>query len=153
MVGRNELAVIIAKVIEIRGSIDVTCYGNAMYPFLREGNMSTFVRVQQDRLQIGDICLFESDAGRLLLYRIIDIDDDQQSVLYTFRGDTYDVPEKPVPFSQIIGKLNAVHRNGKIVYVDNWQSLLLEAAVLQIPFWTKFFRWIAKRQHNRTSAI
>lgn len=153
MVDRNELAVIIAKIINKRGSIDVRCYGHAMFPFLREGNISTFVRVQEEGLQIGDVCLFANKSGNLLLYRIIDVDNEQQTALYTFRGDTCDISEYPVDFSRIIGKLQAVHRNGRVVYADHWKSCLLEAAVLQIPYWSKLSRWIANRRYNHTSAI
>lgn len=150
---RNELAVIIAKVIDNRGSIDVTCYGDAMFPLLRDGNMTTFVRVREEELLIGDVCLFESKEGHLLLYRIIDIDDEQQPAMYTFRGDTCDIPQQPVTYSHIIGKLKAVHRDGKVLYVNHWRSRLLEAAVLQIPFWSKFSRWMANRRYDRASAI
>ncbi|KRE29800.1 hypothetical protein [Paenibacillus sp. Soil522] len=150
---RNELAVIIAKVIENRGSIDVTCYGDAMFPLLRDGNVTTFVRVREEELQIGDVCLFETNEGHLLLYRMIDIDDEQQPAMYTFRGDTCDIPQQPVTFSHIIGKLKAVHRDGKVLYVNHWRSRLLEAAVLQIPFWSKFSRWMANRRYDRASAI
>lgn len=150
---RNELAVIIAKVIENRGSIDVTCYGDAMFPLLREGNVTTFVRVREEELQIGDVCLFETNEGHLLLYRMIDIDDEQQPAIYTFRGDTCDIPEQPVTYSHIIGKMKAVHRDGKVLYVNHWRSRLLEAAVLQIPFWSKFSRWMANRRYDRASTI
>ncbi len=150
---RNELAVIIAKVIENRGSIDVTCYGDAMFPLLRDGNVTTFVRVREEELQIGDVCLFETNEGHLLLYRMIDIDDEQQPAMYTFRGDTCDIPQQPVTYSHIIGKLKAVHRDGKVLYVNHWRSRLLEAAVLQIPFWSKFSRWMANRRYDRASAI
>lgn len=150
---RNELAGIIAKVIENRGSIDVTCYGDAMFPLLRDGNVTTFVRVREEELQIGDVCLFETNEGHLLLYRMIDIDDEQQPAIYTFRGDTCDNPEQPVTYSHIIGKLKAVHRDGKVVYVNHWRSRLLEAAVLQIPFWSKFSRWMAKIRYDRASTI
>jgi signal peptidase I len=150
---RNELAVIIAKVIENRGAIDVTCYGDAMFPLLRDGNVTTFVRVREEELQIGDVCLFETNEGHLLLYRMIDIDDEQQPAMYTFRGDTCDIPQQPVPYSHIIGKLKAVHRDGKVLYVNHWRSRLLEAAVLQIPFWSKFSRWMANRRYDRASAI
>lgn len=150
---RNELAVIIAKVIENRGSIDVTCYGDAMFPLLRDGNVTTFVRVREEELQIGDVCLFETKEGHLLLYRMIDIDDEQQPAMYTFRGDTCDIPQQPVTYSHIIGKLKAVHRDGKVLYVNHWRSRLLEAAVLQIPFWSKFSRWMANRRYDRASAI
>lgn len=150
---RNELAVIIAKVIENRGSIDVTCYGDAMFPLLRDGNVTTFVRVREEELQIGDVCLFETNEGRLLLYRMIDIDDEQQPAMYTFRGDTCDIPQQPVTYSHIIGKLKAVHRDGKVLCVNHWRSRLLEAAVLQIPFWSKFSRWMANRRYDRASAI
>lgn len=144
MVERNELAVIIGKVIENRGSIDVTCYGDAMFPFLREGNMTTFVPVREDELRIGDVCLFENNKGYLLFYRIMDINDEQQPALYTLRGDTCDEPESPVPFTRIIGKLTAVHRDGKVIYSYHWKSRLFEAAVLQIPYWSKLLRWAAK---------
>lgn len=150
---RNGLAVIIAKVIENQGSIDVTCYGNAMFPFLREGNVTTFVHVREEELLIGDVCLFENNEGHLLLYRIVDIDDERQPALYTLRGDTFDVPEAPVPFTKIIGKLIAVHRDGKIIYAYHWKSRLLEAAVLQIPYWSKLSRWAAKRRFKRTPVI
>ena len=150
---RNELAVIIAKIIENRGSIDVTCYGDAMFPLLRDGNVTTFVRVREEELQIGDVCLFETNEGHLLLYRMIDIDDEQQPAMYTFRGDTCDIPQQPVTYSHIIGKLKAVHRDGKVLYVNHWRSRLLEAAVLQIPFWSKFSRWMANRRYDRASAI
>lgn len=149
MIERNELAVIIAKVIENRGSIDVTCYGNAMFPFLREGNMTTFVRVREEELRIGDVCLFENNKGYLLFYRIIDINNEQQPALYTLRGDTFDVPEQPVPFTRIIGKLKAVHRDGKVIYAYHWKSRLLEAAALQIPYWSKLTRRAAKRRYDR----
>jgi signal peptidase I len=153
MMLRNELTVIIAKVVEKRGSIDVTCYGNDMFPFLQDGNVTTFVRVREEELQIGDVCLFENNEGHLLLYRMIEIKYDQQSASYIFRGDTCDVPERPVAYSKIIGKLKAVHRDGKVLYVNHWRSRLLEAAVLQIPFWPKVSRWIANRRYGRTSAI
>ncbi|MGM0884310.1 MAG: hypothetical protein ACQEXQ_25125 [Bacillota bacterium] len=150
MIERNELAVIIGKIIENRGSIDVTCYGNAMFPFLREGNMATCVRVREEELRIGDVCLFGNNEGYLLLYRIIDINDEQQPAIYTLRGDTCDEPEHPVPFTRIIGKLSAVHRVGKVIYAYHWKSRLLEAAALQIPFWSKLLRLAAKRRFDRT---
>lgn len=150
MIERNELADIIGKVIENRGSIDVTCYGDAMFPFLREGNMTTCVRVREEELRIGDVCLFGNNEGYLLLYRIIDINDEQQPALYTLRGDTCDEPLSPIPFTSIIGKLAAVHRDGKVIYAGHWKSRLLEAAVLQIPYWSKLLRWAAKRRFDRT---
>lgn len=153
MMVRNELAVIVAKVIENRGSIDVTCYGHAMFPLLRDGNVTTFSRVREEELLIGDVCLFEADEGYLLLYRLIDIDDEQQPAKYTFRGDTCELPERPVTYSRIIGKLRTVHRDGKVLNVNHWRSRLLEAAVLQIPFWPKFSRWIANRRYGQTSAL
>lgn len=153
MMVRNELAVIVAKVMASRGFIDIMCYGDAMYPLVQDGNVSTFVKVREKDLQIGDVCLFVNKEGQLLLYRIIDLDDEQHPAIYTFRADTYDVPELPVSYSQIIGKLKAVHRDGRAIYVHHWRSRLIEAAVLQIPYWTKISRWAAHRRYDRTSAI
>ncbi|WP_029192316.1 hypothetical protein [Paenibacillus harenae] len=152
MINRNELAVIVANVIKLQGTIDITCYGNDMFPLIREGNMSTFGRVREEELQIGDVCLFANNEGCLLLYRLIEIEvDGQQPAQYIFRGDACDKPEQPVTFSRIIGKLAAIHREGKIVYTNHWKSRLLETAVLQVPFWSKLSRWAALRRKDGTS--
>lgn len=153
MIDRNEWAGIVAKIIRNRGSIDVTCYGITMFPLLREGNITTVVRVREEDLHIGDVCLFENAEGHMLMFRIIAIDNKQKPAAYIFRGDTCDQAEQPVPFSRIMGKLKVVHRDGRVIRVHHWEVRLLEAAALQIPYWSRFSRWAANRRYNRASVM
>ncbi|MGO4540686.1 hypothetical protein [Paenibacillus sp. 2TAB19] len=150
---RMGLPAIIAAIVERQGEIDVTCYGDAMFPLLREGNISTFSRVNEKELRPGDVCLYASVDGELLIERIVNVEKAVNATRYTFRGDASKLRRAPIDFTSIIGRLKAIHRDGRIVYVYGWQARLLEAAALQLPLWPNLARFAAKRRYRRREVI
>ncbi|MDQ0060598.1 hypothetical protein [Paenibacillus harenae] len=150
---RLGLPAIIAAIVERQGEIDVTCYGDAMFPLLREGNISTFTRVKEKELQPGDVCLYASAEGELLIERIVDVEKTNHVSRYIFRSDTGGIRRTPIGFASIIGRLYAVHRDGRAVFAHGWQARLLESAALQLPLWPKLAKFAANRRYRRNEVI
>ncbi|SDS28671.1 signal peptidase I [Paenibacillaceae bacterium GAS479] len=106
----GNLAPMVAALLDKRGSMELTSFGMSMYPLIQEGDVSRFVRVRAQDLEVGDICLFVSSSGILTGHRLVEIRDEESRRQYVFRGDTSYIADEPVAGEAILGLWTGVKR-------------------------------------------
>lgn len=106
----GNLAPMVAALIQKRGAMELTSFGMSMYPLIREGDASRFVRVRARDLEVGDVCLFVSGSGILTGHRLVEIRGEGAGRQYVFRGDTSYVADDPVGPEAILGLWTGVRR-------------------------------------------
>jgi hypothetical protein len=109
-----------------------------MYPTIKDGEMITVEPVVPSQVKRGDILLHYNGRG-VIAHRVVRIGrkkalfNTQYSVLDTFfilRGDASSTSDEPVEADQALGKVVSVERNGHLINLDGWKSIILYAAHL-----------------------
>lgn len=90
---------------------------------LKYKNLEDNIENIKEKLELNDIVTFEKD-GHLITHRIIELNNDQ---LIT-KGDANNTQDKPILYSQVIGKVVYIISN-----IGIWKKVFLERQVL-IPF-------------------
>ncbi|MFH1593476.1 MAG: signal peptidase I [Candidatus Omnitrophota bacterium] len=89
--------------------------GYSMYPFIKDGDIIKVAPVREEDLRIGDMLSIDNE-GRceawFCVHRLVKITKKDEKVLYTTKGDANTkVPDRPVEFSRIAGKVIEIQRN------------------------------------------
>ncbi|MEM3346409.1 MAG: signal peptidase I, partial [Desulfurococcaceae archaeon] len=83
--------------------------GESMFPLLREGDLVIIVRVKPEDIGVGDIIVFRTPNGRLVVHRVIDVVEVDGRKYYVTMGDNNRVRDVyypvGVPYDRVIGKL------------------------------------------------
>ena len=104
-----------------------------MYPTIRDGEMITVEPVVPSQVKRGDILLYQSGRG-MVAHRVVRrgrrnaLLSTQNSVLgsyFTLRGDACSTCDEPVQADQALGKVVSVERNGRLINLDGWKSIIL----------------------------
>ena len=116
--GRALVAETLGRGLRLR--VQVT--GKSMAPFLKGGRVVTLKRVPSDALRCGDIVLFATDEGRLLLHRLVRIHRSSGGrTMVQTQGDALCVADAPVDAERVLGRVVQIERsdaNGETVTLD-----------------------------------
>lgn len=85
--------------------------GSSMTPFLVHGRDTVYLSKVQGLLKKGDMVLYRRDNGAYILHRICRVDGET----YTLVGDAQTRLEKGVRQDQVLARVSAVCRKGKIL--------------------------------------
>ena len=110
--------------------------GGSMTPYLINGRDAVGLcpLCTDDRLHIGDICLYRRDTGAYILHRIVG----KRQETYTFAGDGQTLREYGIQREQIIARVVFVVRRGKTEKGGFWWYFFCSIWILVLP-WR---RWI-----------
>lgn len=136
----NEMKRMLEEVIRRRGSVELPSVGFSMYPLLRTGDVSRFRAVSQDRLRVGDVCLFMTRQGMLTGHRLHEVYENDGVTYYVFKGDTCYAVDEPVTLDCIVGQLDAIKRHSRWVRATHWRYRLLKRLSLRWPLWSRAMR-------------
>lgn len=136
----DEVTLMITKCIQHRGHIELPSYGISMYPFIREGKLSTFAAVAYDELRIGDVCLFVNQEGRVIAHRLRSVEVKGKDIVYIFKGDTSVSQDDPVSYHHILGKLIGVRHHNRYMTVNHPIARLYSWIVMHIPKYPQLSR-------------
>jgi signal peptidase I len=92
-------------------SLRIKATGKSMSPFLRGGEIITIKKVPFSSLRRGDLILFVSGAGQILLHRIIGkkrLDDG--SFVFRTKGDASMTFDEPAAEERILGKACSIEK-------------------------------------------
>ena len=110
--------------------------GWSMYPTIKDGERITVEPVVPSQVKRGDILLHHNGRG-VIAHRVVRIGrkkallNPRNSVLGTFfilRGDASSTCDEPVEADQALGKVVSVERNGDLIDLDGWKSIILYTA-------------------------
>ncbi|ANA79285.1 hypothetical protein PVOR_28899 [Paenibacillus vortex V453] len=123
-----------------RGGIELPSWGRSMFPFMMEGERSSFEAFSHDGLRIGEVYLFITTEGKLVCHRLYDIQGEGDSKQYIFKGDTNIVPDEPVNAARILGCFTGTYKKKGWIPAHHWKLSLLTWITLNIPLWPKMVR-------------
>lgn len=88
-------------------------HGNSMRPFIYNGETIELTAVDADRLQQGDIVLCWWEKDRLLLHRVVQVQETASGRKFLIQGDASCWPDGAVPPENVLGKATTVYRLGR----------------------------------------
>lgn len=111
--------------------------GSSMYPLLREGDIVFSYKPSQDQIRVGDIMIYESVTGKLVIHRVVDIKIIDNKYYYQTQGDNNQVrdfgefagPDRAgIPYERVKGIVfsinNCVFKIPYIGYLSIWKEYL-----------------------------
>ncbi|GEM_PF-1204713 len=99
--------------------------GESMSPLLKDGDVIDVERVPPGQLYVGDIVLFRSREGVLLVHRCVKRRAASGQIWVTTKGDAGRGLDRPITVDQILGRVIRIHRGGRIrVEVGIWSRLI-----------------------------
>lgn len=110
-------------------SVPLVISGSSMSPFLVHGRDTVYLSKIQSPVKRGDMILYRRDNGAYILHRVWKISDGR----YCFVGDAQTGIEGGIRQEQLLARVTAVRRKGKLVQPGG--------------FWWEFFEkaWLGLR--------
>ncbi|MCI1858998.1 MAG: hypothetical protein LKI80_12670 [Sporolactobacillus sp.] len=106
---RRLIGTALRQVIVRRGRINLRARGYSMFPYIRPGDVCTFISVDQTRLKRGVIVLYQNRCGRLIAHRLLGCSADTSGKPhYLAKGDSNRLPDAPFSLNCLIGVMTAI---------------------------------------------
>lgn len=117
---------LVADVARSAGLVSLRVLGSSMLPAIQAGDVLTVQRQNSHELRSGQVILYKRN-GKLTAHRIVRVLDDG----FLTRGDSLPKCDLPVQWSEVVGRVVGVHRNGSSVLLERspWQRGM--AAILR----------------------
>jgi signal peptidase len=111
---------LIADVVRAQGTVHLKVAGSSMVPTLWPGDLVTVGRCEPSELQTGSLIVFRQDE-RLIVHRLMH----WEGGCVVARGDASSRFDRPAPASDVIGRVESILRDGRIVAtrLSFWQSM------------------------------
>lgn len=108
--------------------------GNSMSPFLVHGRDTVFLSKPKGPFKKGDMLLYRRRNGAYILHRVYKAEKDGLTMI----GDAQTEPERGIAPEQVIAKVTAVERKGKILspgsfWWDFFEKVWINAVPLRNP--------------------
>lgn len=99
------------ELLEAAPSVPLVISGNSMSPFLVHGRDTVYLSRVDSPLKKGDMILYRRDNGAYILHRIRRAEGDR----YDLVGDAQVLIERGIRADQVIARVTAVRRKGKLL--------------------------------------
>lgn len=90
-----------------------------MYPFIQDGDIMVVEPAEFSRLRPGEIALYHVSDNAVLAHRIVGKMQQDTTGCLLVRGDAMCGIEGPVSPAQILGRITALERRGRLIRVDS----------------------------------
>jgi hypothetical protein len=116
-----------------------------MYPAIRDGDIVEIMPVNVSLLRRGDVLLCRTGSGAVA-HRLLRMAGEGNNLELELRGDAGFAMDVPVPWTNVIGRVVTVRRNGIERALDSTAARLRD--VTAAGFW-RVKRWIVQRLFAR----
>ncbi len=116
----------------------LTLTSNSMLPLLRTGDQVQLEAVNLDQYQVGDIITIvdESDPNQMLTHRFWGMAQTENGLLFCItRGDRPLMFDSPTNTANIVGRVRARFRNGRILRLNQGQGQRLNHHLANTAKW------------------
>lgn len=101
--------------------------GESMLPLFREGDLVFINKVKPDEIKVGDIIVYSTRGGSLIIHRVIEVKVEDNKYYYVTKGDNNVFPDfayfengKGIPYNRVVGKIFTIGDNAvKIPYLGH----------------------------------
>ena len=101
--------------------------GTSMRPTIRDGEALSIAAVSPDEVVRGDVLLCRHDT-RVLAHRVVGVTGRGTHRVFQLRGDAKAACDAPVGEHDVVGKVIAIHRNGRLVGLNDRAARLRRMA-------------------------
>jgi signal peptidase I len=128
------------KLIENNHSVKIEAAGYSMFPFMLPGDEQTIRPVPMEDIAIGDVVVFEH-ANKWISHRVISIQNNNNEITLTLRGDTCIQLDPLVTKTNYIGKTTAFERRGetRLLHSKKYKVISKLVLFLGIPYSASFY--------------
>jgi signal peptidase I len=96
--------------------------GQSMKPTIRDGETIIIEPVEAEKIQRGDIILYRTRRG-VIAHRVANTQwDDNGQPRFILRGDSAASYDQPIAASDILGRVTAVERRGRLINLSGNQA-------------------------------
>jgi signal peptidase I len=120
-------------------SIRFQARGWSMRPFIRDGDFITVSPVEDSALKTGDVVLYLGGGNQVIVHRIINKYKKERRVTLLIKGDAGFGSAEKVDVQNILGKVTAIERNGRLKRLDTKPQQIIGVFVAGM---SPFSRWI-----------
>ena len=99
------------EMLEVTEPVPLVISGSSMTPFLAHGRDTVYLSKAKDPLTRGDMVLYRRDSGNYILHRIYRVEQGS----FTMVGDAQTWLEPGIRRNQILARVTAVRRKGKLL--------------------------------------
>ncbi len=127
-------------------SLEVPSVGVSMFPLIREGDVCSVAACKASELCEGDIGLFYTEDGILVVHRLIQVTLQHQRKLYWFKGDSNLGYDQPVGEEKILGKLQYIQRGMRRTDANSIRARIWRYLLISLPVGSTWIRiWLNRR--------
>jgi signal peptidase len=126
---------LLKQTIEKERWLELPASGNSMFPFIRQGNICRFVPLESHSLKKGDILLYCTQEGQLIVHRFVGFKHQEERRLLLLKGDSNLGLDQPIVEERILGRLATVKKKRLTITPDHfitafWGKLILSSPIL-----------------------
>ncbi len=136
------------EVLRTSGQVRLAARGYSMLPSLWPGDVLTIQAITPDRVALADVVLCARD-GNFSIHRVLRYADVHGELCLVTRGDSMSEEDAPVAGGELLGKVIAIERDGRLLSHIPSCTPLARGAGLALGYWGRLrsvvLRW---RQRN-----
>ena len=118
------------ELLEVTESVPLVISGSSMTPFLAHGRDTVYLTKIRKPLKRGDMVLYRRDSGNYILHRVYRMKEDS----YTMVGDAQTWLETGIRRDQILARVTAVCRRGKLLQKGSfWWAFFEKVWIRMVP--------------------
>jgi len=91
--------------------------GESMVPFLPSGSRVLVSQTAAEQISFGNLLLYEAE-GTIICHRVLRRRREGRSYAFLAKGDGWRKTDPWISADQVIGKVIAIHRNGRLLRLD-----------------------------------
>lgn len=142
----RDVVVLLKKTIAKEGWIDLPSIDSSMYPLIQKGDVCRFSPVHPEQLKKGDIILVWSENGEMMAHRFYYSTYEDSKRVYVCKGDVNLSYDKAVNSDRVIGKLKAIKRKQRYIYLAAPSASLWGRMIQGLPLLSVLLRkYITRR--------
>jgi signal peptidase I len=108
------LTAVIEKALTAGTTVRFRAEGTSMYPTIRDGEAISIAAVSPEEVVRGDVLLCRHST-RVMAHRVVNVTTRDAGRVFELRGDAKAGCDAPVGADDVIGRVIAVRRNGRLV--------------------------------------
>ena len=141
------------EILNKRNCLRFQASGMSMYPAIRDGDILYVRPLNCAMARVGDVIFYKSKAEQLTAHRVIKKVFNTDKKVFIIRGDSNIDRGEEATLEQILGRVEAIERNGrKIILGQGWGRLADVFYVRAAPLF-KYFKLIGSRAMRQVHGL
>ncbi|MFQ5574716.1 MAG: signal peptidase I [Terriglobia bacterium] len=146
--GRKDFVQLSSEVLERGGVLRFRALGGSMHPFIKNGEILRVKPVESADVDCGDVVFYWTRGRGVVAHRLIRKKRLNGEDIFVMKGDSVPVFDELVRAEQVIGKVIAIERNGRVRELESTPHRVLNRVLALVsPFSRRIYLalWMPRR--------